>query len=55
MRNVGWSLEGLPPGTELIPGPRVQRQVGGVERTEAKLGIKSGAHDDPITYHRLTK
>ncbi|EFJ47999.1 hypothetical protein VOLCADRAFT_104962 [Volvox carteri f. nagariensis] len=27
MRNVGWSLEGLPPGTELIPGPRVQRQV----------------------------
>ncbi|GFR46140.1 hypothetical protein Agub_g7666 [Astrephomene gubernaculifera] len=27
MRNVGWSTEGLPPGTELIPGPRVQRQV----------------------------
>ncbi|GLC59123.1 hypothetical protein PLESTB_001450700 [Pleodorina starrii] len=27
MRNVGWTLEGLPPGTELIPGPRVQRQV----------------------------
>ncbi len=27
----------------------------GVERTEEKLGIKPGAHDDPITYHRLTK
>jgi hypothetical protein len=27
---------------------------GGVERTEVKLGIKPGAHDDPITYHRLT-
>jgi hypothetical protein len=27
----------------------------GAERTEEKLGIKPGAHDDPITYHRLTK
>jgi hypothetical protein len=30
-------------------------QARGFERTEAKLGIKPGAHDDPITYHRLTK
>ncbi|GLI60250.1 hypothetical protein VaNZ11_002337, partial [Volvox africanus] len=27
LRNVGCSLEGLPAGTDLIPGPRVQRQV----------------------------
>ncbi len=29
MREVGDSTEGFPPGTELIPGPRVQRQVRG--------------------------
>ncbi|KAG2486665.1 hypothetical protein HYH03_014720 [Edaphochlamys debaryana] len=27
MRNIGWNLTGTPPGTELIAGPRVQRQV----------------------------
>jgi hypothetical protein len=40
MRNVGSALQGLPPGTELIPGPRVQRQVGrgGVGRTARHSG-----------------
>lgn len=27
MENIGDSLEGLPPGTDVIQGPRVQRQV----------------------------
>ncbi len=27
----------------------------GIERTEEKLGVKPDAHDDPVTYHRLTK
>ncbi len=26
----------------------------GVERTEVKLGIEPGAHDDPITYQTIT-
>ncbi len=27
----------------------------GVERTEVKQGVEPGAHDDPITYQKLTK
>ncbi|PNH01385.1 hypothetical protein TSOC_012736 [Tetrabaena socialis] len=51
MRNVGWSVEGFPPGVELIPGPRVQRQVllrcrprgPGVAGAEAVGGTPSGS------------
>jgi hypothetical protein len=28
MEDIGETLDGLPPGVELVPGPRVQRQVG---------------------------
>lgn len=28
MRDIGWSMEGLPDGVQEIPGPRLQRQVG---------------------------
>ncbi len=40
------------PGSVSHPGVSRCR---GFERTEVKLGIEPGAHDDPITYHRLTK
>ncbi|GIL89190.1 hypothetical protein Vretimale_18614 [Volvox reticuliferus] len=50
MRNVGCSLEGLPAGTDLIPGPRVQRQVllncqpGSVSKCKA-LGTECNSND----------
>ena len=40
---------------DLINETAEEETVAGVERTEVKLGIEPGAHDDPITYHRLTK
>ncbi len=43
------------PGKYTVGLDQVGPTERGVERTEVKLGIEPGAHDDPITYQRLTK